>query len=69
MASPEDMPIRPIRSDKPEPTQAVMYACYALAELVTKQMGTLNGSTALHWHLINVIQLHAGHRATEETKS
>ncbi len=64
-----DTQIGGFQADKPWPNNRVVEACYRLAKLVAAEMGTLNGSTALYWHLISVIQDHAGHRPTKENES
>lgn len=42
------------------PTRSVALATEYLAKVVEEDCGTKNGQTALYWHLIAVIQKHAG---------
>lgn len=51
----------------PQPTQNVKDAVMALAELVEKEMGLLNGKTCCFWAVIHTIQTQAGHRPKEKT--
>lgn len=62
MSDPLNEPICTRSTSLPAPTRTVEIAAEYLAHTVHEDMGTLNGKTALYWHLINVIQQHAGRR-------
>jgi hypothetical protein len=47
------------------PTRSVAIAAEYLVSVVEKDLGTMNGGTALYWHLIHVIHQHAGRPAAD----
>jgi hypothetical protein len=62
MSDPLDEPYSTLSNSLPHPTRSVVIAAEYLAEVVAKDMGVRSGKTALYWHLIYVIQEHAGKR-------
>jgi len=62
----------PIQLSPTPPTRSVKIAVEYLVDAVDRDLGTKNGRTALYWHLIHVVQQHAGPKdgsATEATHS
>ena len=64
-ATADDDTVSTLSSSLPHPTRSVALITEYLADMVQQGMGTKNGRTALYWHLIYVIQQHAGRREKE----